>query len=184
MPCHAVPYIPYHTIQYNTIPYHTIPYHTIPYHTIPYHTIPYHTIPWLSLVLPALLWLLVLHPHARCIQHEMHCPMSEASFDLCASNALQNSVIDSQALVKRCWPQCPDSNCAMMLLLMIPLCLIICCAIQGFSFQHVQPVPHDRAAHCQHLDELEPSSQAAMGPHPAFTGGAGLDHDLIPLCRA
>ncbi len=72
----------------------------------------------------------------------------------------------------------------MMSLLMVLLCLIVFCAIQGFSFQHVQPVPHDRAAHCQHLDELESSSQAAMGPHPSFTGRAGLDHDLVPLWRA
>ena len=69
-------------------------------------------------------------------------------------------------------------------LLLIPCCLSMVCAIQGVGFQHIQPVPHDRAAHCQHLDELESSSQAAMGPHPSLAGGAGLDHDLVPLCRA
>ena len=71
-----------------------------------------------------------------------------------------------------------------MLLLMIPLCLIVFSAIQGVGFQPVQPVSHDCAAHCQHLDELEPASQAAMGPHPSFAGGAGLAHDLVPFCRA
>ena len=55
--------------------------------------------------------------------------------------------------------------------------------LQWQNLQCVQPVPPHGAASGQHLDELEPAAQDALGPHSSSSCWPRLAHDTVPLHR-
>ena len=55
--------------------------------------------------------------------------------------------------------------------------------VQEHGGQRIHTVPPVGAAGGQHLDELVPAAQAALGPHSSPSCQPGLAHDPLPLHR-